>query len=98
MTAGWPGRRVAAPGPVSYTHLDVYKRQGGTFHLLDLTPKPDAADPDIAAFRAGSPELKKTLAARITQRGDKATPVLIERELTGIERRSACLLYTSRCV
>jgi acyl transferase domain-containing protein len=81
----------AAGSIVSAITADLATASKGVFHLLDLTPKPDADDADIAAFRAGSPELKKSLAARITERGDKATPVLIERELTGIERRSAAL-------
>ena len=64
---------------------------GGTFHLLDLIPEPDPADPDLARFANDRDGLKGDLAARITQRGERATPVLIERELAAIERRCAAL-------
>ena len=62
---------------------------GGTFHLLDLIPEPDPADPDLARFADDRDGLKGELADRITQRGERATPVLIERELAAIERRCA---------
>ena len=64
---------------------------GGTFHLLDLIPEPDPADPDLARYASDRDGLKGDLAARITQRGERATPVLIERELAAIERRCAAL-------
>ena len=62
---------------------------GGTFHLLDLIPEPDPSDPDLAKFADDRDGLKRELADRITQRGERATPVLIERELAAIERRCA---------
>ena len=40
---GWPAAPVstlpAVPEPVSYTHLDVYKRQTGTWQLFGPSPK-----------------------------------------------------------
>ena len=62
---------------------------GGTFHLLDLIPAPDPADPDLAQFANDRDGLKRELADRITKRGERATPVVIERELAAIERRCA---------
>ncbi|MEZ5114969.1 MAG: SDR family NAD(P)-dependent oxidoreductase [Candidatus Nanopelagicales bacterium] len=62
---------------------------GGTFHLLDLTPEPDADDPDLAAFAADRDALKLTMAQRIADRGERATPALVERELARIERSRA---------
>ncbi len=62
---------------------------GGTFHLLDLIPAPDPGDPDLAKFVDDHDGLKIELADRIAQRGERATPVLIERELAAIERRCA---------
>ena len=63
---------------------------GGTFHLLDLIPEPDPADPDLAHVRrptaTGSSASSPTASP---QRGERATPVLIERELAAIERRCA---------
>ena len=49
---------------------------GGTFHLLDLIPEPDPADPDLARFANDRDGLKGDLADRITERGERATPVL----------------------
>jgi NADP-dependent 3-hydroxy acid dehydrogenase YdfG len=62
---------------------------GGTFHLLDLIAEPDPADPDVAMFRRDRDGLKRELAGRIAAKGERATPVLIERELAAIERRCA---------
>jgi NADP-dependent 3-hydroxy acid dehydrogenase YdfG len=62
---------------------------GGTFHLLDLIPEPDPADLDLAKFVDDHEGLKRDLIDRLTARGERATPVLIERELAGIERRVA---------
>ena len=64
---------------------------GGTFHLLDLIPEPDPADPDLAKFTTDRDGLKRDLAARIAATGQRATPALIERELAAIERRLAAL-------
>jgi NADP-dependent 3-hydroxy acid dehydrogenase YdfG len=62
---------------------------GGTFHLLDLIAEPDPGDPDIALFVSDRDGLKRKVASRIAARGERPTPVLIERELAAIERRSA---------
>ena len=62
---------------------------GGSFHLLDLIPEPDPADPDLATFVSDRDGLKRELADRIAARGARPTPVLIERELAAIERRRA---------
>jgi NADP-dependent 3-hydroxy acid dehydrogenase YdfG len=62
---------------------------GGTFHLLDLIAEPDPADPDLAMFARDRDGLKRELASRIAARGERATPVSIERELAAIERRCA---------
>ena len=64
---------------------------GGTFHLLDRTPTPDAADPDLAAFRTNKDGLKASLAARMKERGERPTPVVIDKELARIERLAAAL-------
>ena len=42
---------------------------GGTFHLLDLIPEPDPADPDLARFADDRDGLKRELADRITAAG-----------------------------
>ncbi len=81
----------AAGSIVSAITADLAQASGATFHLLDLTPTPDPADADLAAFRADRDGLKSTLMSRMKDRGEKPTPVAIERELAGIERREAAL-------
>ena len=82
----------AAGSIVSAITADLAKAaSGGTFHLLDLTPAPDPADPDLAAFGTDREGLKATIAARMKDRGERPTPVAIERELAGLERRAAAL-------
>jgi biotin carboxylase len=62
---------------------------GATFYLLDLAPEPAAGDPDVARFRADREGLKTELARRMQQRGERATPVAVERQLAAIERAAA---------
>ncbi len=81
----------AAGSIVSAIIADLAAASGGTFHLLDLTPAPDAADADIAAFRTDRDGLKATLAERLKAAGGKPTPVAIERELARLERQEAAL-------
>ncbi|MGD9702702.1 MAG: SDR family NAD(P)-dependent oxidoreductase [Acidimicrobiia bacterium] len=81
----------AAGSIVSAITADLAARSGGTFHLLDLTPTPDANDPDLVAFRDDRDGLKSTIAERIKAAGGRPTPVAIERELTRYERLHAAL-------
>ena len=62
---------------------------GGTFHLLDLVAEPDPADTDLERFVTDRDGLKRELAERIAARGERATPVLVERELARFERAKA---------
>jgi NAD(P)-dependent dehydrogenase (short-subunit alcohol dehydrogenase family) len=64
---------------------------GGTFHLLDLTPEPDPTDEELRLFVEDRDALKPRIAERIKARGDRPTPVLVERELSGFERKQAAL-------
>ncbi len=89
-----PGSVVVATGAagsiVSAIVADLARAAGGgTFHLLDLIPEPDLGDPDLARFTSDRDGLKRELATRIAERGERATPVLIERDLAAIERRCA---------
>ena len=59
---------------------------GGAFHLLDLVPAPEKSNPDLAKSIADPDGLKRELADRIRERGERPTPKLIERELARIER------------
>jgi NAD(P)-dependent dehydrogenase (short-subunit alcohol dehydrogenase family)/acetoacetate decarboxylase len=81
----------AAGSIVSAITADLAAASGGTFHLLDLTPTPDAVDPDLEAFRTDRNGLKVTIAERMKAAGDHPTPVTIERELARFERLNAAL-------
>ncbi|HEY6794601.1 MAG TPA: SDR family NAD(P)-dependent oxidoreductase, partial [Kineosporiaceae bacterium] len=81
----------AAGSIVSAITADLAAVGGGTFHLLDLTPAPNPDDEDLRRFGTDKEGLKKDLAARLKDRGERPTPVLIERELAGIERRVSAL-------
>jgi acyl transferase domain-containing protein/NADP-dependent 3-hydroxy acid dehydrogenase YdfG len=64
---------------------------GATFHLLDLAPEPDPTDPDLRQYVEDREALKSVLMTRMKERGERPTPVAIERELTRFERLSAAL-------
>jgi malonyl CoA-acyl carrier protein transacylase len=78
----------AAGSIVSAITADL-ARVGGTFYLLDLAPEPDRQDPDLARFGSDRDGLKRDLAARLKERGEKVTPVMVEKRLAGIERTYA---------
>ncbi|TYB60228.1 SDR family NAD(P)-dependent oxidoreductase [Nonomuraea sp. PA05] len=80
----------AAGGIVSAITADL-AATGGVFHLLDLTPQPDPADADLSRYASDRDGLKTDLAERLKQRGERPTPVLIERELARFERLHAAL-------
>ena len=81
----------AAGSIVSAVVADLAAASGGTFHLLDLTAEPDPGDPDIERFLTDRDGLKHDLIQRIKDRGDRATPALVERELSRLERARAAL-------
>jgi NAD(P)-dependent dehydrogenase (short-subunit alcohol dehydrogenase family) len=82
----------AAGAIVSAIVADLAKAGGGSFHLLDLVPEPDPADPDLIAFAADRDGLKKIIAERLAASGTRPTPVLIERELARYERLHSALI------
>ncbi|UBU18236.1 type I polyketide synthase [Nonomuraea gerenzanensis] len=81
----------AAGGIVSAITADLATASGGVFHLLDLIPEPDPADADLVRCTTDRDGLKADLADRISRRGERPTPVLIERELARLERLRAAL-------
>ncbi|HXY44912.1 MAG TPA: SDR family oxidoreductase, partial [Acidimicrobiales bacterium] len=81
----------AAGSIVSAIVADLARVSGGTFHLLDLAPEPDPADPDLQLFLVDRDSLKRELCQRMKDRGEKPTPALAERALAGIERQRAAL-------
>ncbi len=81
----------AAGSIVSAIVADLATASGGSFHLLDLVPEPDPADPDLRRYTEDRDGFKSDLAARIRERGERPTPVMIERDLSGYERSQAAL-------
>ncbi|HET6439602.1 MAG TPA: SDR family oxidoreductase, partial [Anaeromyxobacter sp.] len=81
----------AAGGITSAIVGDLAAASGGTFHLLDLVAPPAAADPHLALFRTGREHLKEALIAEARGRGEKPTPVAIDRQIMLIERQEAAL-------
>ncbi len=79
----------AAGGIVSAITEDLAIASGGTFYLLDLVPEPDAGNPDLKRFASDKEGLKRDLIARIQERGERATPAMIEKELAALERAQA---------
>jgi malonyl CoA-acyl carrier protein transacylase len=79
----------AAGSIVSAIAADLAQASHGTFHLLDLVPAPDPQDPDLARFASDKDGLKRELADRLREHGEKPTPKLVERELARIERARA---------
>ena len=64
---------------------------GGTFYLLDLAPEPDAENPDIARLNTDMEGLKREIFARLKEKGERATPVIVEKEIAALERAQAAL-------
>jgi NAD(P)-dependent dehydrogenase (short-subunit alcohol dehydrogenase family) len=99
--AGGPGMKLgrdtvfvvtgAAGSIVSAIVADLAAASGGAFHLLDLTPEPDPADPDIALFTSDKEALKRSLFERLQAGSERATPARIEKELARVERAQAAL-------
>ncbi|HEY7912307.1 MAG TPA: SDR family oxidoreductase, partial [Blastocatellia bacterium] len=79
----------AAGSIVSAITADLAAASGGTFYLLDLVPEPDPDNPDLKRFVSDKEGLKRELFARIQARGERATPALVERELSALERAQA---------
>ncbi|HYN55967.1 MAG TPA: SDR family NAD(P)-dependent oxidoreductase, partial [Motilibacterales bacterium] len=81
----------AAGSIVSAITADLAKASAGTFHLLDLAAAPDTNDPELQRYLSDPDSMKPLLAEQITARGEKPTPVLIERELARFERLASAL-------
>ena len=81
----------AAGGITSAIVADLAAASGGTFHLLDLVAPPPPDDPHVALFRKGRDVLKEALIAEAKARGEKPTPVAIDRQLLQLERQEAAL-------
>ncbi len=81
----------AAGSIVSAITADLAAASGGTFYLLDLTPEPDAANTDMARLESDKEGLKRDIFERLKMRGERATPVMVDREIAALERSRAAL-------
>ena len=81
----------AAGGITSAITADLAAASGGVFYLLDLTPKPNPDDPNIALFRQDKEALKRKLIEDFRAVGERPTPVMIDRKILAIEREEAAL-------
>ena len=81
----------AAGAIVSAITADLATASGGTFHLFDLVPEPDRANPDLARFDTDKDGLKRDIFERMKARGERATPAMVEKELMALERAGAAL-------
>jgi malonyl CoA-acyl carrier protein transacylase len=81
----------AAGGITSAIVADLARASGGTFYLLDVIALPDASDPRIGLLRADRERLKQALIDEMKARGEKPTPVLVDRQILGVERGEAAL-------
>ncbi|HET9697914.1 MAG TPA: SDR family NAD(P)-dependent oxidoreductase, partial [Terriglobales bacterium] len=81
----------AAGSIVSAITADLAAASGGTFYLLDLVPEPDATNTDLRRLNTDRDSLKRDLFKRIQDRGERATPALVEKEFAQLERARAAL-------
>ncbi len=81
----------AAGSITSAITADLAKASGGTFYLMDLTPEPDPQNPDILQFAEDKEGLKRDIFNRLKAAGEKATPVIVDKELAAIERSYSAL-------
>ena len=81
----------AAGGITSAIVADLAGASGGTFYLLDLVAEPSRTDGKIALIRQDREKLKLALIEEARQRGEKPTPVAIDRQIMAVERSDAAL-------
>ncbi|MCO6450582.1 MAG: SDR family NAD(P)-dependent oxidoreductase, partial [Caldilineales bacterium] len=81
----------AAGGITSAIVTDLAQASQGVFYLLDLVPAPPRDDPDVLLFRADVEALKRKLIDKARARGEKPTPVVIDKQIMAIERSEAAL-------
>jgi len=81
----------AAGGITSAIVSDLARNCGGHFYLMDIVDLPQGENPDIALFRKDPEALKRELAQRLRDAGERPTPVKIEKRIMEIERLEAAL-------
>ena len=81
----------AAGGITSAIVADLAGASGGTFYLLDLVAEPRRDDPQIALIRQDRERLKLALIEEAKAKGERPTPVAIDRQIMAVERADAAL-------
>ena len=81
----------AAGGITSAIVADLAGASGGTFYLLDLVAEPRRDDPRIALIRQDRERLKLALIEEAKAKGERPTPVAIDRQIMAVERADAAL-------
>ena len=81
----------AAGSIVSAITADLAAASGGTFYLLDLTPQPDEHNNDLARLETDKENLKREIFERLKFQGERATPVMVDREIAALDRSRAAL-------
>ncbi len=81
----------AAGGITSAIVADLAGASGGTFYLLDLVAAPDRDDRHVALLRQDREKLKAALIEEARTRGEKPTPVVIDKQIMATERAEAAL-------
>ena len=81
----------AAGGITSAIVTDLAIASKGIFYLLDLVDVPDRDDADILLYRSDVEALKRKLIDEARARGERPTPVVIEKQIAAIERNEAAL-------
>jgi acyl transferase domain-containing protein/NAD(P)-dependent dehydrogenase (short-subunit alcohol dehydrogenase family)/acyl carrier protein len=81
----------AAGSIVSAITADLAQASAGIFHLLDLTPAPDPDNADLRRFNTDKEGLKRDIFDRLKAKGVRATPAMVEKELSSLERSHAAL-------
>ncbi len=81
----------AAGGITSAITTDLAVASGGVFYLLDLVPCPARDDENVLLFRSDREALKRKLIEEARAKGEKPTPVAIDKQIMGIERSEAAL-------
>jgi acyl transferase domain-containing protein/NAD(P)-dependent dehydrogenase (short-subunit alcohol dehydrogenase family)/acyl carrier protein len=81
----------AAGGITSAITADLAAASGGIFYLLDLTPEPDAGNKDLVRIETDKENLKRDIFEKLKQKGDRVTPVMVDKELAALERSRAAL-------
>jgi NAD(P)-dependent dehydrogenase (short-subunit alcohol dehydrogenase family) len=81
----------AAGGITSAIVTDLALASKGVFYLLDLVEAPARDDENVLLFRSDVNALKSKLIAEARDRGERPTPVAIDKEIMAIERSEAAL-------